>query len=174
PELDLLAIGNAIVDTLIHADDGFLLEHGLTKGSMTLIDATRAEQLYRASGPGIEASGGSAANTTAGFAMLGGKAAFVGRVANDQFGGVFRHDIRANGVEFETPPAKDGSPTGRCLVFVTADAQRTMQTYLGAAVELGPEDLDEDQIRRAKYLFLEGYLWDPPRAKLAFLKAADI
>lgn len=173
-ELDVLAIGNAIVDTLIHADDMFLLEHGLSKGSMTLIDATRAEQLYRASGPGIEASGGSAANTAAGVAMLGGRAGFAGRVANDQFGGVFRHDIRANGVEFETPSAKDGSPTGRCLIFVTSDANRTMQTYLGAAVEFGPDDLDENQIKRAKYTFLEGYLWDQPRAKLAFLQAADV
>jgi sugar/nucleoside kinase (ribokinase family) len=173
-ELDLLAIGNAIVDTLIHADESFLVEHGLTKGSMTLIDETRAEQLYRASGPGIEASGGSAANTAAGIAMLGGKAGFVGRVANDQFGGVFRHDIRANGVEYETPASRQGSSTGRCLVFVTQDAQRTMQTYLGAAIEFGPEDLDEEQIGRSKFLYLEGYLWDPPKAKLAFLKAAEI
>jgi sugar/nucleoside kinase (ribokinase family) len=172
-DLDLLAIGNAIVDTLVHADDAFLVEHGLDKGTMTLVDAARADQLYQSSGPGIESSGGSAANTAAGFALMGGRAAFIGRVANDQFGGVFRHDIRANGVEYETESAKGGAPTARCLVFVTPDAQRTMQTYLGASVELGPEDIDEAQVQRAKILYLEGYLWDPPKAKIAFLKAAE-
>ncbi|MEX0807646.1 MAG: adenosine kinase [Dongiaceae bacterium] len=174
PDLDLLAIGNAIVDTLVHADDEFLVQHGLVKGTMTLVDATRADQLYQASGSGIESSGGSAANTAAGFALMGGRSAFVGRVANDQFGGVFRHDIRANGVEYETESAKGGAPTGRSLVFVTPDAQRTMQTYLGASIELGPEDIDEAQVKRAKILYLEGYLWDPPKAKIAFLKAADL
>ena len=172
-DLDLLAIGNAIVDTLVHADDAFLVEHGLDKGTMTLVDAARADQLYQSSGPGIESSGGSAANTAAGFALMGGRAAFIGRVANDQFGGVFRHDIRANGVEYETESAKGGAPTARCLVFVTPDAQRTMQTYLGASVELGPEDIDQAQVQRAKILYLEGYLWDPPKAKIAFLKAAE-
>jgi sugar/nucleoside kinase (ribokinase family) len=172
-DLDLLAIGNAIVDTLVHADDAFLVEHGLNKGTMTLVDAARADQLYQSSGPGIESSGGSAANTAAGFALMGGRAAFIGRVANDQFGGVFRHDIRANGVEYETESAKGGAPTARCLVFVTPDAQRTMQTYLGASVELGPEDIDQAQVQRAKILYLEGYLWDPPKAKIAFLKAAE-
>ncbi|MEX2200044.1 MAG: adenosine kinase [Dongiaceae bacterium] len=172
-DLDLLAIGNAIVDTLVHADDAFLVEHGLDKGTMTLVDAARADQLYQSSGPGIESSGGSAANTAAGFALMGGRVAFIGRVANDQFGGVFRHDVRANGVEYETDSAKGGAPTGRSLIFVTPDAQRTMQTYLGASVELGPEDIDQAQVQRAKILYLEGYLWDPPKAKIAFLKAAE-
>jgi sugar/nucleoside kinase (ribokinase family) len=147
---DVVGIGNAIVDILSHADDAFLEAHGLAKGAMTLIDAERASTLYRAMGPAVESSGGSAGNTIAGVASLGGRGAFIGKVNNDQFGGVFRHDIRASGVTFDTAPSEEGPPTARCLIFVTDDAQRTMQTYL------------------------EGYLWDPPRAKQAFLKAAEI
>lgn len=169
---DVVGIGNAIVDILSHADEGFLAAHGLSKGTMTLIDAERASVLYRAMGPAVESSGGSAANTIAGLASLGGKGAFIGKVNNDQFGGVFRHDIRSSGVAYETAGSEEGPPTARCLIFVTGDAQRTMQTYLGACLELGPADVDVELISHAKVTYLEGYLWDPPRAKEAFLKAA--
>jgi sugar/nucleoside kinase (ribokinase family) len=172
--LDVVGIGNAIVDILSHADEAFLAAHGMSKGTMTLIDAERASALYRAMGPAVESSGGSAGNTIAGLASLGGKGGFIGKVNNDQFGGVFRHDIRAVGVMFETPSSEDGPPTARCLIFVTADAQRTMQTYLGACLELGPDDIDPAVISHAKVTYLEGYLWDPPQAKKAFLKAAQI
>ena len=172
--LDVVGIGNAIVDVLAQADDAFLDAHGLSKGSMTLIDTRRAEELYDAMGPAVEVSGGSGANTMAGFASLGGRGAFIGKVRNDQLGGIFRHDIRAAGVAFDTPPATEGPPTGRSLIFVTPDAQRTMNTYLGAAVELVPDDLDADAIARAKVTYLEGYLWDPPPAKDAFLRAAEV
>jgi len=172
--LDVVGIGNAIVDVLAHADDRFLAEHGLAKGTMTLIDGARAEALYAAMGPGIEVSGGSAGNTMAGIASLGGHGAFIGKVRNDQLGGIFRHDIRAAGVAFETAAASDGPPTARCLIFVTPDAQRTMNTYLGAAVELSPADLDAAAIAAAQVTYLEGYLWDPPAAKEAFLTAAKI
>ncbi|MGH6960486.1 MAG: adenosine kinase, partial [Dongiaceae bacterium] len=171
---DVVGIGNAIVDILGHADDEFLDRHGLAKGAMTLIDAERASALYQTMGPAVESSGGSAANTIAGVASLGGRGGFIGKVSNDQFGGVFRHDIRASGVVFDTPPSVDGPPTARCLIFVTPDAQRTMNTYLGACLELGPEDVDPEIIGHAKVTYLEGYLWDPPRAKEAFLKAADL
>ena len=171
---DVVGIGNAIVDILSHADEQFLVSHGLKKGAMTLIDSERASALYRAMGPAVESSGGSGANTIAGVASLGGRGAFIGKVSNDQFGGVFRHDIRASGVTFETPASAEGPPTARCLIFVTDDAQRTMQTYLGACLELGPEDVDPEMIGHAKVTYLEGYLWDPPRAKEAFLKAAEI
>jgi sugar/nucleoside kinase (ribokinase family) len=171
---DVVGIGNAIVDILSHADDDFLAAHGLAKGAMTLIDAERASSLYRTMGPAVESSGGSAANTIAGVASLGGRGAFIGKVNNDQFGGVFRHDIRAAGVTFETTASEEGPPTARCLIFVTDDAQRTMQTYLGACLELGPDDVDPAVISHAKVTYLEGYLWDPPRAKEAFLKAAEI
>lgn len=173
-DLDVLGIGNAIVDVLAHADDAMLASQGLVKGSMALIDASKAEKLYSAMGPAVEVSGGSAANTIAGVASFGGKAAFVGRVRNDQLGQIFRHDIKAAGVEFNTPAAEHGPPTGRCLVLVTPDAQRTMQTFLGACVELGPDDIDDAQVRRAGITYLEGYLWDPPQAKEAFLKAAHL
>ncbi len=174
PPLDVVGIGNAIVDVLCHAQDSLLAEHKMAKGSMSLIDAARAEKLYESMGPATEISGGSAANTIAGVASFGGSAAFIGRVRNDQLGQIFRHDITALGVEFNTPSATHGAPTGRCLVFVTPDAQRTMQTFLGACVELGPDDIDADLIRRAKITYLEGYLWDPPQAKEAFLKASDL
>jgi sugar/nucleoside kinase (ribokinase family) len=172
--LDVVAIGNAIVDVLSHADDAALARLGLAKGAMTLIDGARAEELYAAMGPAMEVSGGSAANTVAGLASLGRRGAFIGKVRNDQLGGIFRHDIRASGVAFDVAPALDGPPTARCLIFVTPDAQRTMQTYLGACVELGPDDVDAALVAAAKVTYLEGYLWDPPGAKQAFLKAARI
>jgi sugar/nucleoside kinase (ribokinase family) len=174
PAIDVVGIGNAIVDVIAQADDRFLAAQDLPKGTMTLIDAARAEELYAAMGPGVEMSGGSAANTMAGIASLGGKGAFIGKVRNDQLGGIFRHDIRANGLTFDTPPATEGLPTARCLIFVTPDAQRTMNTFLGASVALGPDDLDRDLIARAKITYLEGYLWDAPAAKAAFVDAAKI
>ncbi len=173
-DLDVVGIGNAIVDVVAQADEAFLAAHGLVKGAMTLIDMERSEALYRAMGPGRETSGGSAANTLAGVASFGGRAGFIGKVAADQFGAVFRHDIRAVGVSFDTPPAASGTPTARCLIFVTPDAQRTMQTCLGACVELGPEDVDAGLVGRAGVVYLEGYLFDPPRAKQAFVKAAAL
>jgi sugar/nucleoside kinase (ribokinase family) len=168
---DVVAIGNAIVDVLSKADDAFLAGNRLAKGTMTLIDANRAEVLYAAMGPAIECSGGSAANTMAGLASLGGRAGYIGKVAADQLGDVFRHDIRSAGVTFATPAAKSGPPTARCLIFVTPDAQRTMQTFLGACVELGPDDVSEKTIADAAITYLEGYLWDKPAAKEAFRKA---
>ncbi len=171
-EYDVIGVGNAIVDVLSHAEDGFLAEFGLDKGTMTLIDASRAETLYAAMGPGIEMSGGSAANTIAGLASLGGRGAFIGKVRNDQLGEIFGHDIRSLGITFETTPATDGLPTARCLVFISPDAQRTLQTFLGVASELGPEDIDESLIAISRITYLEGYLWDRPRAKEAFVKAA--
>ena len=169
---DVVGIGNAIVDVLAQADEAFLEAQDLAKGAMTLIDGARAETLYAALGPAVEVSGGSAANTMAGLASLGGRGAFVGKVRNDQLGGIFQHDIRAAGVAFDTPVATEGPPTARCLIFVTPDAQRTMGTYLGASVDLMAEDLDADMIGRAKVTYLEGYLWDAPAAKAAFLAAA--
>ena len=171
---DVLGIGNAIVDILAHTDDRFLVREGLEKGAMALVDAERASELYEKVGPAVECSGGSAANTIAGLASLGGRGAFIGKVCDDQLGRVFRHDIRGLGVSFETPAVADGPPTATSLVLVSPDAERTMQTYLGACVELGPEDIHEDQISAAAVIYLEGYLWDPPMAKAAFLKAADM
>jgi sugar/nucleoside kinase (ribokinase family) len=171
---DVAGIGNAIVDVLAQADDGFVTDQGLPKGTMNLIDEARADQLYGAMGPGREVSGGSAANTIAGVAHLGGTGAFIGKVRDDELGRIFRHDIRAAGVSFETRPAVEGVPTARCLILVTPDAHRTMYTFLGACLELGPEDVDETLIAAAKVTYLEGYLWDPPRAKEAFLKAAKV
>ncbi len=172
--LDVAGIGNAIVDVIAHAEDKFLDDQGLAKGAMTLIDATTAEALYGDMAPALECSGGSAANTMAGLASLGGKGAFIGKVRNDQLGGIFRHDIRAANVEFDTEPAIHGAPTARCLIFVTPDAQRTMQTFLGASQDLAPDDIDPDTIAAAKVTYLEGYLWDPPEAKDAFRKAAEL
>jgi sugar/nucleoside kinase (ribokinase family) len=171
---DVVGIGNAIVDVLAHAEDDFLARHALAKGTMTLIDAATADRLYAAMGPGIECSGGSAANTIAALASLGGRGAFVGKVRDDQLGEVFRHDVRSLGVAFDTPPAADGAPTARCLILVTPDAQRTMHTFLGACVHLGPEDIDPETIAGARVTYLEGYLWDPPRAKEAFVLAATL
>lgn len=173
-EHHVVGIGNAIVDVLSHADDAFLADQAIEKGVMTLIDEDRAKALYDAMGPGVEISGGSAANTIAGLASLGGAGAFIGKVKDDQLGAVFAHDIRALGVAFNTPFAADGVATARCLILVTPDAQRTMNTFLGASVGLGPEDLDENLIRGAEITYLEGYLWDPPRAKEAFRKAVAI
>ncbi|HLS68521.1 MAG TPA: adenosine kinase [Kiloniellales bacterium] len=171
--LDVVGIGNAIVDVLAQAEDSFIAQQELPKGSMTLIDMKRAESLYAAMGPAVEVSGGSCANTMAGLASLGGKGGFIGKVRNDQLGGIFRHDIRATGIEFDAPAATEGPPTARCLILVSPDAQRTMATYLGISVELGPADVDHDLIRRAKVLYLEGYLWDSPAAKQAFVEAAQ-
>ena len=172
--LDVVGIGNAMVDVLARTDDAFLDAHGLAKGAMTLVDATQSDALYDAMGPGVEISGGSAGNTMAGVAALGGIGAFIGKVRDDQLGGVFGHDIRAAGVQFDTPAATDGASTARCLVLVTPDAQRTMCTYLGACVELGPDDVDAALIAAAEVTYLEGYLWDPPRAKEAFRKALGV
>lgn len=171
--LDVVGIGNAIVDVLSESDDGFIAERELPKGAMTLIDAHRAEEIYSAMGPAREASGGSVANTVAGIASLGGRAGFIGKVRNDQLGGIFRHDIQSIGVVYDTPPARSGPPTARCLVLITPDAQRTMCTYLGASVELEANDLDEALLQSAKITYLEGYLWDAPAAKRAFEEAAE-
>jgi sugar/nucleoside kinase (ribokinase family) len=173
PRFHVLGIGNAIVDVLAHADDAFIVRHGLVKGSMRLIDAEAALSFYRAMGPAIESSGGSAANTIAALASLGSKVSFIGKVRDDELGRVFAHDIRALGVRFATPPAADGAATARCLIVVTPDAQRTMQTYLGASAELGPDDIDEELVAASRVTYLEGFLWDRPKAKAAFLKAAE-
>jgi sugar/nucleoside kinase (ribokinase family) len=171
---DVLGIGNAIVDVLVHTTDEFLNSEGLIKGAMSLVDADRSAELYSKIGPAIECSGGSAANTIAALASLGSKSAYVGKVRDDQLGTVFTHDVRALGIDFETTPAKQGPATATCLVLVTDDAQRTMQTYLGACVGLGPDDIDEDAIAAAQVTYMEGYLWDPDAAKQAFLKAAKV
>ncbi|PSB37255.1 adenosine kinase [Aphanothece minutissima] len=171
---DVVGIGNAIVDVLVQADDAFLEAHGLTKGTMALVDEAQAERLYASVGAGLETSGGSAANTLAGIAQLGGRAGFIGRVRDDQLGAIFAHDIRAVGASFETPPAASGPSTARCLILVTPDAQRTMCTYLGASVGLDPADLDLEMVRQAKLLYLEGYLWDSEEAKRAFIAAAEV
>jgi sugar/nucleoside kinase (ribokinase family) len=172
--LDVVGIGNAIVDVIAHSDDAFLAQQGLDKGGMTLVDTARAEALYAVMGPGIEASGGSAGNTMAGIASLGGAGAYIGKVRDDELGDVFRHDMTAIGVRFTTTPATSGPPTARCLILVTPDAQRTMNTFLGACVDLGPEDVDPAIIAAAQVTYLEGYLFDPPRAKEAFRKAASL
>jgi sugar/nucleoside kinase (ribokinase family) len=173
PSYDVLGLGNAIVDVLAETDERALDRLGLAKGTMTLIDRGRMTGLYAGMGPAVEMSGGSCANTMAALASLGATAAYVGKVQDDQLGEVFRHDIRAAGVDFSTPPLDRGPPTARCLIFVTRDAQRTMATYLGACVELGPEDVDEAQVAAARIVYLEGYLWDRPGAKAACLKAAE-
>ena len=171
--LDVVGIGNAIVDAVAEADDALLAVEGLPKGSMTLIDAARARALRMLMGAAVEVSGGSAANTMVGVARLGGVAGYVGKVRDDAAGDVFRRDIEASGVAFPTPAAA-GAATAQCLIFVTPDAQRTMNTYLGACVELGPADIDPNFIAQARLLYMEGYLWDPPAAKEAFRKALGI
>jgi sugar/nucleoside kinase (ribokinase family) len=171
---DVVGIGNAIVDIIGRCDDAFLSKHDLAKGRMHLIDAGQADKLYAAMGPGTERSGGSAANTIAGFASFGGSGAFIGRVADDQFGKVFAHDIRAIGVTYDTPPAKSGAPTALCLIFVTPDGERTMNTFLGASTELGTGEVDAELIMAAKVTYLEGYLFDKPEAKQAFHRAAAL
>ncbi|HXQ83440.1 MAG TPA: adenosine kinase, partial [Xanthobacteraceae bacterium] len=171
---DVLGIGNAIVDVLARAEEDFLLEQAMRKGTMALIDEPRAEAIYEAMGPAIETSGGSAANTIVGVASLGARAAFIGKVKDDLLGRAFTHDIRAAGVTFVTPPASAGASTARCYVLVTPDGERTMNTYLGAAQELHPADIDAEMIAASAIIYLEGYLWDPKNAKDAFLKAAKI
>jgi adenosine kinase len=171
---DVLGIGNAIVDVIARAEDDFLVKHGMHKGAMALIDEARAEAIYASMGPATEISGGSGANTIAGVASFGGRAAFIGKVKNDTLGKAFTHDIRATGVDFTTKPATDGPSTARSYILVTPDGERTMNTYLGAAQNLTPADIDEKQIAAARYTYLEGYLWDPPQAKEAFRKAATI
>ncbi len=172
--LDVLAIGNAIVDVIADADDAFLDREGLTKGSMRLIDAAEAERLYAQMGQAREVSGGSAANTSAGAAALGARAGFIGQVAPDQLGEFYRHDLRSAGVEFTTPPADFGVPTARSMVLVTADGHRTMNTFLGAAQHLPSSALDEEQIRSAAVLYLEGYLWDPETPRYAMVRAIEV
>ena len=171
---DVVGIGNAIVDVLVQADDDLIDNFELTKGTMALVDEAQAERLYASVGPGLETSGGSAANTLAGVAQLGGRAGFIGRVRNDQLGGIFTHDIRSVGARFVTPAATEGPSTARCLILVTPDAQRTMCTYLGASVGLDPADLDLEMVAQAKVLYLEGYLWDSDEAKAAFITAAEV
>ncbi len=172
--IDVLAIGNALVDVITTNDAAFLSQHAIPKGTMRLIAADEAERLYAIMGAGREISGGSAANSVAGVAALGGRPAFVGRVAADQLGEVFAHDIRAAGVAFDVPAMVDGPPTGRCLIVVTPDGDRTMSTYLGACQELGPADLDPAAVAAAKVLYLEGYLWDPPAPRAAMRQAIEI
>lgn len=171
---DVAAVGNAIVDVISPADDTFLEAQGLPKGGMSLIDQARADELYGRMGPGMETSGGSAANTVAGVASFGGKAAYIGKVADDQLGQVFQHDIKSIGVDYRTAPLKGGLATARCLISVTPDGQRTMSTFLGASNALGPADLDAELIKGASVLYLEGYLFDPDEARKAFAKAATI
>ncbi|MBM3554634.1 MAG: adenosine kinase [Alphaproteobacteria bacterium] len=172
--LDVVGLGNAIVDVLAQAGDDQLKVLRLVKGSMALIDADRADSLYGEMGAGIEASGGSAANTMVGIASLSGRAAFIGKVKNDQLGRIFRHDIKAAGVEFETPAVAKGPGTARCLILVTPDGQRTMNTYLGASVDFDEDDVHAATIAQARITYLEGYLFDKPAAKAAFRKAVAL
>ena len=174
PIFDVVGIGNAIVDVQTRTDDALLASQGLVKGTMALIDAPRAESLYALMGSASESSGGSAANTIAGLASLGAKAAFIGKVADDELGRIFAHDLRAMGVAYDTPPLTGGPRTGRCLILVTGDAQRTMNTFLGASVEFEAKDIDRDRIAAAQVTYLEGYLFDRPTAKAAFRGAAEI
>jgi len=171
---DVLTVGNAIVDIIARCDDAFITDNGIIKGAMNLIDAGRAELLYERMGPALEASGGSAGNTAAGVASFGARAAYFGKVADDQLGAIFTHDIRAQGVHFETKPLPGTPPTARSMIFVTPDGERSMNTYLGACVELGPEDVEPEAVAGAKVTYFEGYLWDPPRAKDAIRECARI
>ena len=171
---DLCAVGNAIVDVLAPCDDAFLEREGLSKGGMMLIDEARAVSLYGAMAAGLEASGGSAGNTIAGAASFGGRAAYIGKVAEDQLGQVYRHDMQAIGAAFDTPYLSDGPATGRSLINVTEDGQRTMSTFLGAANQLTPDDIDAELVRNSEILYLEGYLFDPADARAAFVRAAEI
>jgi adenosine kinase len=171
---DVLGIGNALFDVLVRTDEGFLSKHNMTKGSMALIDEARAAAIYRDMGPATEMSGGSGANTIVGIASLGARAAYVGKVKDDQIGRLYTHDIRAAGVAFETRPAADGPATGCCYILVTGDGERTMNTYLGAAQDLTVADIDAGEIAAARMIYLEGYLWDPKNAKDAFVKASQI
>ncbi|WP_378945947.1 adenosine kinase [Mesorhizobium sp. ANAO-SY3R2] len=172
-QYDVLCIGNAIVDIIAQCDEAFLTDNGIIKGAMNLIDAERAELLYSRMGPAIEASGGSAGNTAAGIASFGGRAAYFGKVSSDQLGKIFTHDIRAQGVAFDTKPLESTPPTARSMIFVTPDGERSMNTYLGACVELGPDDVEADKASGAKVTYFEGYLWDPPLAKEAIRLTAS-
>ena len=174
PRYDVIAIGNAIVDVMAPCEDALIDELELNRGGMTLVDTARAEELYAAMGPAREISGGSAANTLAGMAALGAQCAFIGQVADDQLGAVFSHDIRAVGIDFDTPPRKGEPPTARCLIFVTPDAQRTMNTFLGASQFLPPAALDDATIASAAILYLEGYLWDPEEPRSAMRRAIEV
>ncbi|MGA9442988.1 MAG: adenosine kinase [Methyloceanibacter sp.] len=171
---DVVGIGNAIVDIIARCDDAFLSKRNLDKGFMRLIDSNEAAELYEEMGPATERSGGSVANSIAGLASLGAKCGFIGRVAADQFGGIFRHDIRSLGIAYATEPAVDGAPTARCLVLVTPDGERTMNTFLGASVDLTAADIDAELISAAKVVYLEGYLFDKDEAKSAFRQAAKL
>lgn len=173
PDYDVLCIGNAIVDIIAQCDEAFLADNGIIKGAMNLIDAERAELLYRRMGPAVEASGGSAGNTAAGIASFGGRAAYFGKVSKDHLGEIFTHDIQAQGVAFDTQPLVGTPPTARSMIFVTPDGERSMNTYLGACVELGPEDVESDKAAGAAVTYFEGYLWDPPRAKEAIRLTAQ-
>ncbi len=170
---DVVAVGNAIVDVLTRVEDAFLEDHGLVKGSMALVDQDRSHHLYDAMGPGVEVSGGSAANTVVGVTSLGGRAAFIGRVRDDQLGEVFGHDIRAAGVHYDFPAATTGPSTARCLILVSPDGERTMNTYLGASVEIGPDEIDRQLAADGRFLYVEGYLWDAPEAIDAIALAMD-
>ncbi|KQP09760.1 MAG: adenosine kinase [Methylobacterium sp.] len=172
--LDLLVLGNAIVDLIARADEDFLAAQGVPKGAMQLIDEARAETLYDAMGPATIVSGGSGANTAVGAALLGAKTGFIGKVRDDELGGLYAHDLKATGVRFTVPAATDGPATARCFILVTPDGERTMNTYLGACQSLSPADVDEATVRSARVTYLEGYLWDPPAAKDAFRKAVQI
>ena len=174
PTLDVIAIGNAVVDVMAPADEATILRLGLAKGGMTLIDSARAAELYAAMGSAKEISGGSAANTLAGLAALGAKCAFIGQVADDQLGEIFAHDMRAGGITFETPASVGGAPTGRVLIFVTPDGERTMNTFLGAGQFLPSAAIDEAQIASAAVLYLEGYLWDPEEPRRAMRRAIGV
>jgi len=172
--LDVVGVGNAIVDVLAEVDEAFVVEHGLAKGSMTLIDADRAVELYAAMPPGLEESGGSAANTMVGVASFGGRAAYIGKVADDFLGEVFRRDLRHVGVRFDVTGVAGTDSTGRCLIQVTPDAQRTMNTHLGISSHLSPDDVDTDLVASASHLYCEGYLWDTEEAKAAIRHAMDV
>ena len=174
PRYDVVAIGNAIVDVMAPCQDELIEELGLAKGGMTLVDTERAQELYSAMGRATEISGGSAANTLAGMAALGAQCAFVGQVAKDQLGDIFAHDIRAVGIDFDTTPRDAEPPTARCLIFVTPDGERTMNTFLGASQYLPPAALDEELIASAGVLYLEGYLWDPEEPRSAMRRAIDV
>jgi sugar/nucleoside kinase (ribokinase family) len=171
---DVVALGNALVDVLAYADDDFVARTGVQPGAMTMVDAVRSDEIYAEMGPATEISGGSAANTAAGVASFGGRAAYIGRVSDDAFGKVFSHDLRSIGVHFDSPSATTGAPTGRCLVIVTPDAQRTMCTFLGAGAELDESYVDEALIASSAVTYLEGYVWDPPAAKKAVRRAAAV
>ena len=174
PRYDVVGIGNALVDVIAQAPDSFLADHSLVKGSMTLVETERAVELYRALGSAVEMSGGSAANTMCGVASLGGRAAYIGKVSDDDLGRVFGHDLHAVGVAFRPGAPSPDTPTGRCIIVVTPDAQRTMSTYLGVSSLLGADDLDEATIADADVLYMEGYLFDRDDAKAAFRRAADV